>query len=71
MKLSIKYFFSKCVTTVDLVTVTEENLNGKLHFIYSCINYSIHQDYINSEAYSEPCQKRQLTIFAKHSFLDA
>ena len=34
-KFSIKDFFSKCVHTADLVTFTEEILNGKLHFLYS------------------------------------
>ena len=37
-KLSIKDFFSKCDqirTTADLVTFTEEILNGKLHFLCS------------------------------------
>ena len=35
MKFSIKGFFSKCDQTVtaDLVTFTEEILNGKLHFL--------------------------------------
>ena len=31
MKFFIKDFFSKC----DVVTFTEEILNGKLHFLYS------------------------------------
>ena len=41
MKFSIKDFFSKCdriksrQETADLVTFTEEILNGKLHFLYS------------------------------------
>ena len=37
MKFSIKDFFSKCdqihQETVDLITLTEENLNEKLHFL--------------------------------------
>ena len=33
MKFSIKDFFSKC--DQDLVTFTEEILNGKLHFLCS------------------------------------
>ena len=37
MKFSIKDFFSKCFPqeTADLVTFTEEILNGKLHFLCS------------------------------------
>ena len=36
MKFPIKDFFSKCdQKTADLVTFTEEILNGKLHFFYS------------------------------------
>ena len=39
MKFSIKDFFSKCdqicKTTADLVTFTEEILNGKFHFLCS------------------------------------
>ena len=36
MKLSIKDFFSKFLQdTADLVTFTEEILNGKLHFLCS------------------------------------
>ena len=38
MKFSIKGFLSKCYQirrTADLVTFTEEILNGKLHFLYS------------------------------------
>ena len=34
MKFSVKDFFSKC----DLVTFTEEILNGKLHFLCSFTN---------------------------------
>ena len=34
MKLSIRNFFSKC-ETADLVTFTEEILNGKLYFLCS------------------------------------
>ena len=37
MKFSIKDFFSKC-DPVDLVTFTEEILNGKLHFLSSVKN---------------------------------
>ena len=33
MKFSIKDFFSK--ETADMVTFTEEILNGKLHFLWS------------------------------------
>ena len=34
MKFSIKDFFSKCDQfSADLVTFTEEILNGKLHFL--------------------------------------
>ena len=36
MKFSIKDFFSKCKQiqkTADLLTFTEEILNGKLHFL--------------------------------------
>ena len=37
MKFSIKDFFSKCdhllIWSADLVTFTEEILNGKLHFL--------------------------------------
>ena len=34
MKFSIKDFFSKCdQETADLVTFTEEILNGELHFL--------------------------------------
>ena len=39
MKLSIKDFFSKCdqirKNTADLVTFTEEIVNGELHFLCS------------------------------------
>ena len=38
MKFSIKYFFSKCDQIrrkLDLVTFTEEILNGKLHSLCS------------------------------------
>ena len=37
MKLSIQDFFSKCdqIRTADLVTFTEEILNGKLYFLGS------------------------------------
>ena len=35
MKFSIKDFFRKCDQTADLVTFTEEILNGKLHFLCS------------------------------------
>ena len=41
MKFSIKDFFSKCVQIrspqkfADLVTFTEEMLNGTLHFLWS------------------------------------
>ena len=33
MKFSIKDFFNKCDQIQDLVTLTEEILNGKLHFV--------------------------------------
>ena len=48
-KFSIKDFFSKCIVpqfTVDLVTFTEEILNGKLHFlcsVRSLVKVSINQ----------------------------
>ena len=35
MKFSIKGLFSKCDQIVDLVTFTEEILDGKLHFLCS------------------------------------
>ena len=35
MKFSINDFFSKCELTADLITFTEEILNGKLHFLCS------------------------------------
>ena len=35
MKFSIKDFLCKCEETADLVTFTEEILNGKLHFLCS------------------------------------
>ena len=38
MKFSIKNFFGKCETT-DLVTFTEEILNGKIHFLYYDSSY--------------------------------
>ena len=39
MKFSIQGFFSKCdQKTADLVTFTEEILNGKLHFLCSVIS---------------------------------
>ena len=34
MKFSIRDFFSKCA---DLVTFTEETLNGKLHFFCAVV----------------------------------
>ena len=37
MKFSIKDFFSKCDQISDLVTFTEEILNGKLHFWNSVV----------------------------------
>ena len=40
MKFSIKDFFSKCdQETADLVTFTEEILNGKLRFLCSDIKH--------------------------------
>ena len=40
MKFSIKDFFSKFLQkTADLVTFTEEILNGKLHFLCSAFSY--------------------------------
>ena len=37
IKFSIKYFFNKCdqIRREDLITFTEEILNGKLHFLRS------------------------------------
>ena len=49
IKFSIKDFFRKCTVpqfTVDLVTFTEEILNGKLHFlcsVRSLVKVSINQ----------------------------
>ena len=38
MKFSVKDVFSKCdQIPAHLVTITEEILNGKLHFLYSVI----------------------------------
>ena len=43
MKFSIKDFFSKCDQfSADLVTFTEEILNGKLLFLYSVITDTYH-----------------------------
>ena len=42
MKFSIKNFLSKCeqiLFPADLVTFTEEILNGKLHFLWSGVHY--------------------------------
>ena len=42
MKFSIKDFFSKCDQIrgkLDLVTFTEEILNGKLHFLCSATSW--------------------------------
>ena len=46
MKFSIKDFFSKCFPqeTADLVTFTEEILNGKLYFFRA-----IEEDSLNSK----------------------
>ena len=44
MKFSIKDFFSKCGRIqfpADLVTLTKEILNGKLHFLCSVINATV------------------------------
>ena len=42
IKFSVKDFFNKCdqilKKTVDLVTFTEEILNGKLHICPSCVS---------------------------------
>ena len=38
MKFSINDFFSKCDQTTDLVTFTEEILNGKFHFLSGVFN---------------------------------
>ena len=35
MKLSIKDFFRKCDQMADLITFTEEIVNGKFHFLCS------------------------------------
>ena len=42
MKFSIEDFFSKCEhETADLVTFTEEILNGKLHFLRSVTRFRL------------------------------
>ena len=38
MKVLINDFFSKCDQIADLVTFTEEILNGKLNFLYSVMS---------------------------------
>ena len=42
MKFSVRDLFSKCdqIRSADLVTFTEETLNGKLHFLCSVSNLS-------------------------------
>ena len=46
MKFFIKEFFSKCIQirSFNLVTFTEETLNGKLHF---SVQWSIDQSFMS------------------------
>ena len=55
MKFAIKDFFSKCdqICTVDLVTFTEEILNGKLHFL--CSQNSSASGQLTFRLLSNPC----------------
>ena len=57
MKFSIKDFFSKCDPnlreTADLVTFTEEILNGKLHFLCSVILFGVIPQEIYCDTKSE------------------
>ena len=54
IKFSIRDFLSKC-DHADLVTFSEEILNGKLHFFVQCkmIGGSMNKE--NPEPYLEPC----------------
>ena len=49
MKLSVKYFFSKCGQIqfpANLVTFTEEILIGKLHFLCSVVKTTVFHKHI-------------------------
>ena len=45
MKFSIKDFFSKC-DQADLVTFTEEILDGKLHFLCAAAKYLFNEAFM-------------------------
>ena len=45
MKFSIKDFFSKC-DQADLVTFTEEILDGKLHFLCAAVKYLFNEAFM-------------------------
>ena len=61
MKFSIKELFSKCdqIRSADLVTFTEENINGKLYFLYSVMMG------INTQFFF--CRLKQLWDYPKYS----
>ena len=67
MKFSIRDFLSKC-DHADLVTFSEEILNGKLHFFVQCkmIGGSMNKE--NPEPYLEPCQTSMMEIFFEKSY---
>ena len=58
MKFSINDFFCKCEETADLVTFTEEILNGKLN---SFVQYDINQD----ESYTRISNKQKVYFFTR------
>ena len=45
MKFSIKDLFSKC-DQADLVTFTEETLDGKLHFLCAAVKYLFNEAFM-------------------------
>ena len=56
MKFSIKYFFSKW----DLVTFTEEILDGKLHFLCSEIEAISRKCFLKNMSPTETLSKKRL-----------
>ena len=62
MKFSIKNFFSKCdqiCSFQQLVTFTEEILNGKLHFFVQCLMFSQSIVTRNGKSLSVSCDNAQ------------
>ena len=72
MKFPIKDFFSKCLPNPqlprDLVTFTEEIINGKLYFLYSVRMYFLKKGLFLSEL---DCFSRSKNVgFTKTCFLN-